>query len=113
MTVNQRLLSEGKLIKQLEGKRELMLSNMTLGLESIGFVRIMIKKDLIGRLKLNECAIGNQGLNKLLEGDVIKNSKSLVFLDLSCNGLTGKSISKLCEALIHNKSIIHVNLSSY
>jgi len=86
---------------------------MNLGLESIDYVRMMVKQGLVAKLRLSVCSIGNAGLQKLLDEDAIKDSLSLVELDLSCNGLTGKGISKLCEALVHNKSISHVNLSSH
>jgi hypothetical protein len=113
MTIEQRLITENKLIKQIETRRVLNLNNMTLGEKSVDIIRNLILKGLVAKVSLSESGIGDAGLLGLLQGDLIKDSRSLVTLDLSCNGLTGKSIRKLCEAIVYNRSLLHINLSSY
>ncbi|TNV84850.1 hypothetical protein FGO68_gene11676 [Halteria grandinella] len=77
---------------------------------------LIIKKILLhcreyfSQLLLGDNDLQDSGISELCE--VIKANKSLIKVDLSCNGLTSKCSQGMYEALLKNVSIIDLDLSS-
>ena len=87
------------------------LSDSYFGINSVKFlVGIIYNSDRISRLNLCKNNIGDIGLELLI--NALKDSLTLVSLDISSNSLTYKGGQKLFKTFVNQQSIIDLNLES-
>ena len=87
------------------------LSDSYFGINSVKFlVGIIYNSNRISRLNLRKNNIGDMGLELLL--NALKDSLTLVSLDISSNNITYKGGQKIFKTFVSQQSIIDLNLES-
>ena len=74
-------------------------------------IGILYNNDRISRLNLSKNKFGDQGIELLV--NAVKDSISLVSLDISSNSISYKGGQIIFSVFIHQKSIIDLNLASH